>query len=368
MKRSVRIIFVIVVILMALGAILVFTASGTYSTSKFNNMYYLFNSHAWKVLAAGVILFLVALVPYDLYGRFSKQILLIAALLLIVTLFMPRYKGASRWIEFSFIGFQPSEIVKVAIIIHLAKLIEKKGELIADFKKGFMYCLVWIFLTAFLLFLQPKVSDALLIIITSFSMLYVGGARLKHIIMTALTSGSIVLALMFFIRHTRERILSFYNSFMNGGDANIQVLQAKIALGSGGLWGVGLGHSRQSDLFLPESYGDFIFSILGEELGFAGTIFVLILYLTLFVASIVVAKKTQETFGKLLAFGLAMNIMISVIINTAVVTGLIPTTGITLPFVSFGGTSIMIFAVSVGMIINVANQSLKTSELKLAQV
>ncbi|MFA3782811.1 FtsW/RodA/SpoVE family cell cycle protein [Melioribacteraceae bacterium 4301-Me] len=368
MKKLVRLLITIVLILMLLGAIVVFTASGTYSASKFNNMYYLFGSHIWKVLVAIALLFLIPLLPYDYYRKYSKYILMIAACLLIVTLFMPRYKGASRWIELSFIGFQPSEIVKIAVIIHIAKLIEKKGDLISDFKKGFMYCLFWVLFVCTLLFFQPKVSDALIIAITSFSILYVGGARLKHIIFTALSFGTPAVLLMFLIKHTRERILTFYESFINGGDANIQVMQAKIALGSGYWLGVGLGHSRQSDLFLPESYGDFIFSIIGEELGFIGAALVLILYLVLFIAALIIAKKAQDKFGQLLAFGLAVNIMMSVIVNTAVVIGLIPTTGITLPFISFGGTSIMIFAVSVGIIINVANQSLKTSELKLAQV
>jgi cell division protein FtsW len=155
---------------------------------------------------------------------------------------------------------------------------------------------------------------------------------------------------------------------MSGGDINIQVKQAKIALGSGGLLGVGLGHSRQSDLFLPESYGDFIFSIFGEELGFAGAVILLFVFLLLFATCLVVAKKAQDPFGKLLVLGLGFNIIISAFINAAVVTGLIPTTGITLPFISFGGTSIILFAVSIGIIINVGRQTVKTTELKIAQV
>lgn len=132
--------------------------------------------------------------------------------------------------------------------------------------------------------------------------------------------------------------------------------------------GIGLGHSRQSDLFLPESYGDFIFSILGEELGLAGTITVLFAYLFLFVICLIIAKKSQDKFGQLLVFGLGFNILLSAFINAGVVTGLLPTTGITLPFISFGGTSIILFAVSAGIIVNVALESFKTEELKIAQV
>lgn len=155
---------------------------------------------------------------------------------------------------------------------------------------------------------------------------------------------------------------------VTGSDINIQVKQAKIALGSGGLTGLGLGQSRQSDLFLPESFGDFIFSILGEELGFIGAASVLICYLLLFVFCLIIAKKSQDRFGQLLVFGLSFNIIISAMINAGVVTGLLPTTGITLPFISFGGTSIIILGISVGIIINVARVTLKTEDLRIAQV
>jgi cell division protein FtsW len=169
-------------------------------------------------------------------------------------------------------------------------------------------------------------------------------------------------------KHSRERVITYVESLLNGGDINLQVKQAKIALGSGGIVGIGLGHSRQSDLFLPESYGDFIFSILGEELGFAGTVTVLFLFLVLFVTCLIIAKKAQDKFGQLLVLGLGFNIIVSAFINACVVTGLIPTTGITLPFISFGGTSIILFAVSIGIIVNVGRQTVKTIELKIAQV
>jgi cell division protein FtsW len=155
---------------------------------------------------------------------------------------------------------------------------------------------------------------------------------------------------------------------MTGSDINIQVTQAKIALGSGGLKGLGFGHSRQSDLFLPESYGDFIFSIIGEETGFIGTALILFTYLALFVICLIIAKKAQDKFGQLLVFGLGFNILVSAFINAAVVTGLFPTTGITLPFISFGGTSVVFMGVSIGIIINVAYQTMQTEKLKLAQV
>jgi cell division protein FtsW len=167
--------------------------------------------------------------------------------------------------------------------------------------------------------------------------------------------------------HSRERILTFIKSLVDGSDINMQVKQAKIALGSGGWFGVGMGHSRQSDLFLPESYGDFIFSILGEEAGVFGAIVVLFIYLIVFALCLLIAKRVTNKFGQLLVIGLGFNIIISAFINAGVVTGMLPTTGITLPFISFGGTSIILFGISIGIILNVANQTIKTEDLRVAQ-
>lgn len=369
MKGLVKILIVLVVAFMLLGAIMVFTASGTYSVTKFNNIYYLFKSHLWKVLAAGFLFIVFANIPYDIYRKYSKPLLLGIIVVLIGTfLFAPKVKGASRWIDLGFIQFQPSEAAKLILIMHLAMMIEKFDEKITDFKEGFVFTLIWIVIISFLVLIQPNVSTSLIIAATGFALLYVGGARIKHISFTFLTAAGFASVAIAILKHARERVLSYFQSLITGNDINTQVTQAKIALGSGGWLGIGLGHSRQSDLFLPESYGDFIFSILGEELGLAGTITVLFAYLFLFVICLIIAKKSQDKFGQLLVFGLGFNILLSAFINAGVVTGLLPTTGITLPFISFGGTSIILFAVSAGIIVNVALESFKTEELKIAQV
>ena len=369
MRKLVKILFALVVILMFFGIILVFSASGTYSAMKFDSIYVLFKSHLWKVLIAFVTLVIFASIPYENYKKHSKYILLAVIFILILTLFIaPKVKGAARWIDLGFIQFQPSELAKIILVMHLAAMIERKDALIQDFQKGFLMTLVWVGIVAGLVLLQPNVSTSALIVLISFAVLFVGGAKLSHVLGTlggAAAFGGIV---MMAFSHSRERVLGFINSFVNGGDLNIQVKQAKIALGSGGIVGVGLGHSRQSDLFLPESYGDFIFSILGEELGLIGTISILFIYLLIFTIGLVIAKRAEDKFGQLLGFGLSFNIVFAAFINAGVVSGILPTTGITLPFISFGGTSIIIFAMSVGIIINIASQTAKKQELRAAQV
>ncbi|MDZ7765224.1 MAG: putative peptidoglycan glycosyltransferase FtsW [Melioribacteraceae bacterium] len=369
MKVLTRTIIVCVSILMLLGGVLVFSASGTYSQMKFNNFYYLFNSHLWKMFAAIGMMIIFALIPYEFYKRYSKQAILGVVALLIITLFIaPTVKGATRWLDLGFVQFQPSDLAKIILIMHLATLIEKKYDIIHDFKNGLIYLLVWVFLISLLVLLQPNVSTSVIIVITSFTLLYIGGANFKHISFTLGGAGAFGLAMMMLFAHSRERILSFVEGMSTGSTMNVQVYQAKVALGSGGLFGRGIGNSRQSNLFLPESYGDFIFSILGEEYGFIGTVATLLLYLTIFLAGLIIAKKATDKFGQLLAFGLSFNIIISAFINAGVVSGILPTTGITLPFISFGGTSIIVFGISIGIILNIAYQTIRKRDLKLAQI
>jgi cell division protein FtsW len=372
-------VIILVVAFMMLGAIIVFTASGTYSDQRFESIYHMFAQHLWKVIAAGFCIWLFSLIPNELYKQHSKKLIFAIIGVLILTLFFaPKVKGATRFIDLGVIQFQPSELAKLILIIHLANMVEKLGDKISDFKNGFMFALIWIVLISGLVLIQPNVSTSFIIAITGFTVLYVGGVKFKHIFFTFLTAGGVIGTVMMAFPHSRQRIFTFMNSVITGEEINKQVMQAKIALGSGGWFGVGLGESRQSDLFLPESYGDFIFSILGEELGFAGTVSVLFFYLALFIICLIIAKKIKgknefqitghQKFGQLLVFGLAFNILLSGFINAGVVTGLLPTTGITLPFISFGGTSILLFGVSIGIIVNVAKQTLKTENSKMAQL
>jgi cell division protein FtsW len=238
-------------------------------------------------------------------------------------------------------------------------MIEDKGDTLKIYKEGFLYLLFWVLIISGLILIQPNVSNGILLVFISFVLLYIGGAKLTHITGTAflcLLAGASA-AMLF--THSRERILTFISAINNGGSANIQVKQALLGLGSGGIFGVGLGHSMQSNLFLPESYGDFIFAIVGEELGFIGSFIVLLSYLVLFIAGIIIAKKTKDTFGQLLAFGITFSIILYAFINAAVATGLVPTTGLPLPFISYGGTSLIFLCISVGILVNIAYSNAK---------
>ncbi len=354
-KKLAATVFFDALILMFLGLAIVMSASSTYSAFKFDNIFYLFNSHLFKVISGIAFMIIFSFIPYDLYKEHSKKAIIVITLILFLTLFLsPSYKGAGRWINLGFTTFQPADAAKLILIIHLSALIESKRDYLSNFKFGFAYLFFWVILIAALVFVQPNVSNGVLLVVISLALMFVGGAKIKHIIsasfFTLLAGGSI--AMIF--THSRVRILSFINSIQTGGDINMQVKQALLGLGSGGIFGVGIGHSQQSNLFLPEAYGDFIFAILGEETGFIGSIIVLILFLTIFIAGILIAKKAKDEFGQLLAFGITFSIIMYAFVNIAVATGLFPTTGLPLPFISYGGTSLLFLCISVGILINIA--------------
>lgn len=355
MKKLAITIFFDAFALMLLGLIIVMSASSTYSVIRFDSVFHLFNSHLVKVAIAFMFMIGFSIIPYKLYKDYSKPAIIAITITLLITLLIaPSIKGAGRWLDLGLFSIQPADIARLLLLIHLAFMLEDKQEILENYRHGFMPMFIWVALISFLIILQPNLSTGLLLIIISLTVLYVGGARVKHIftsLLAVVTAGGI--AAMIY-PHSRERILTFINSIQSGGDINLQVKQALYSLGSGGIFGVGVGNSMQSNLFLPEAYSDFIFAILGEELGLIGSLLVLISYLVLFIAGILVAKKAIDKFGQLLAFGITFSIITYAFINIGVTTGLLPTTGLPLPFISYGGTSMLFLCIGIGILINIA--------------
>lgn len=363
MKKLAIIIFFDAFALVLLGLVIVMSASSTYSVIRFDSVFHLFNSHLVKVLFAFLFMIIFSFIPYELYKNLCKPAIIIITIVLIITLIIaPEIKGAGRWLNLGIISIQPADIARLILLIHLAFMLEDKHEILENYRHGFLPMFIWVMVISFLIFIQPNISTGLLLILISLTILYVGGARLKHIFYSLLllfTAGGI--AAMIYT-HSRIRILTFINSIWNGSDINLQVKQAEYSLGSGGIFGVGVGNSMQSNLFLPEAYGDFIFAILGEELGFVGTVLVLISYLLLAIAGILIAKKAKDRFGQLLAFGITVSMIAYAFVNIAVTTGLLPTTGLPLPFISYGGTSLLFLCIGIGILVNIALSNQKKSD------
>ncbi|GBD86329.1 lipid II flippase FtsW [bacterium BMS3Abin03] len=365
MKKLALTIFFDAFVLMLLGLVIVMSASSTYSVFRFDSVFHLFSSHLFKVIVGISFMALFSFIPYDIYKSFSKPAVIILTLVLILTLFIaPSIKGAGRWLNLGFVSVQPADIARLVLLVHLAFLLDKKHDILENFRHGFLPIIIWVAVISSLIILQPNFSTGILVVLISLTIMFVGGAKPKHIFVSLIsffTAG--VFAAMIY-PHSRARILAFINSIQNGSDINLQVKQAIYSLGSGGLFGVGVGNSMQSNLFLPEAYGDFIFAILGEELGFIGAVLVLFSYLILFIAGILIAKKAKDRFGQLLAFGITISIITYAFINVAVTTGIVPTTGLPLPFISYGGTSLVFLCIGVGILINIAF----SSNLKLKSV
>jgi cell division protein FtsW len=355
MKKFATIIFLSSIALMLLGMVLVMSASSAFSEAKFDNVFYLFNSHLIKVGGGILLMIIFAAFPYEYYRKISKPaIFVLAAILMWVLIAGASLKGAGRWMNLGLFSFQPAEAAKLILIMHLAVLVERKGVQIKEYKTGFLYLFIWVIVISGLIIVQPNLSNGILLVVISLVLLYVGGARLKHIVVSSFLSFITAGAAVMIFPHSRGRIMTFAKSLSDGGGINFQVNQAVLSLGSGGIFGVGLGNSRQSKFFLPEAYGDFIFAILGEELGFIGAIFVSAVFITIFFCGVMIAKRTKDVFGQLMAFGISLTIFTYFFVNLGVTTGLLPTTGLPLPFISYGGTSLLFLCISIGILLNIA--------------
>jgi cell division protein FtsW len=348
-----------VLTLMVLSLGIVYSASSTWAFQKWGDSGKLLGRHSMKVLAGFLVIFVMMNIDYKKYKKLTKPALLVAVFLLLVTLGLGVVaKGAARWVRVGGFGLQPSEFAKYALIFHLCSMISVKKALVRDFKTGFVPMLIWIGLVTVLVLLEPNFSNGAMIFLISLIMLYVGGARLPHM---GLTFGSLVPLLvgyMLMAPYRMQRIMNFINGISDpNGKGGYQLWQGIIGFGNGGLFGLGPGSSRQRDLFLPESYGDFVFSIVGEEYGLIGTLFFMSLFLVVLLRGMKIAKYAKDDFGRYLAIGITCSITLYALINAGVTLGILPTTGLPMPFVSYGGSSMLFSSMAVGVLLNISSQT-----------
>jgi len=346
-----------VLILMVLSLGVVYSASATWAYEKFGDSDKLLNSHALKILLGIVALFVGMMIDYSKYKKLTKFALIGAIILLGLTLALGgELKGAARWLRFGGFGLQPSEFAKFALLFHLCALIAAKGETVKDFKRGFVPMMIWIGLVSSLVMLQPNFSAGAMIILLSGVMLFVSRARMFHLFGTVLAFLPLVGLYMVSAPYRLERIRSFLAGH-SSGTFSYQLWQGIIGFGNGGIFGVGPGESRQRDFFLPESYGDFVFSIVGEEYGIVGTMFFLALFLVIMLRGFKIAKFAKDDFSRLLAIGITSTITMYALVNAGVTIGILPTTGLPMPFVSYGGSSLLFSSFAVGVLLNVSAQT-----------
>jgi len=333
----------------------VYSASSSFALDKFQDSNYLIKQHAIKIIISIIVIFIIARFDYEYLESFSKPLIWLTIILLTVTLFTGgAIKGASRWINLGPLSFQPSEFARYAIVIYVATLLARKRDYINLLYRGYLPVIFYVLLISGLILIQPNFSVALIIFTTCMVMISLSQAKVKHIGFTLI--GLVPLAAIFVMSkdYIMQRISS-YSEYKSSGNTSYQLQQALIGFGNGGLFGIGPGNSNQRDFFLPEAHGDFIFSIIGEEYGFIGTFIILSLYFIIMLRGFKIAKQCKDEFGKYLAFGITTLITLNALVNMSVASGVIPTTGVTLPFVSYGGTSIIFSAIAVGILLNISS-------------
>jgi len=346
-----------VLVLIFFSLALVYSASSDYALQKWNDSSYLFKQHLVRVVIALVVLFVIAKFDYRYLQDVSKLGIFIAVLLLIYVLVTSSsVKNVNRWINLGFLSFQPSDFAKFALIIHLSNLLVRKEDYLDKLYKGYLPLIGYVLLICGLVAAQPNFSTSLIIFLVCLSLMLLSSVKIKHIVVTVISI--IPLAVLFVL--SKSYIISRFESFAeysSTGTAKHQLTQAIIGLGNGGFFGVGPGNSVQKEFFLPESYGDFIFSIVGEEYGFIGTLFIISMFVLILFRGLGVSKRIEDPFGKYLSFGITIILVAYAVVNMSVATGIFPTTGVPIPFVSFGGTAIFLNSAAIGILLNISSQA-----------
>ncbi len=353
-------------LLLGLGLVMVFSASGVLASDKYHDpAFFLKKQLIYAVVGVGLMLF-IRRIPYQLYNRLVYLILLISLILLILVLIPGigvRIRSASRWIKFGPLVIQPSEFAKLAIIIFLAYSMARKQEKIRYFSIGFLPHIVVAGIFILLIEKEPDFGTAMALAGITFLMLFVGGTRLTHILLVILSASPLVVYVILKNKMRLERVVTFVDPWKYAQESGYQLVHSLYAIGSGGFWGLGIGKSREKLFYLPDSHTDFIFSILAEELGFLGVITVISLFVILIIRGLIISMRAQDNFGSYLAMGLTALIGLQAVINMAVVSGLMPTKGLSLPFLSYGGSSLLVNMIAIGILLNISSQSQQPKEL-----
>ena len=349
-------IFLSVLALMMFSVGVVYSASVSISGIRHDGDFnYLVRNHSIRVILGVAALFVGMFVNYHFYRRISKYLLIIALLLLAYTLIGGTVvKGAQRWVSLGPVRFQPSEFAKFALVIHLSVLLAAKQRYIHMFRDSFLPLLIWILAVVGLVFLQPNFSTGAILLGISFMVLFVGRVKIMHLAGVALAGIPVIFIYAVSATYRWNRIMAHFTEEGGGAAGNYQVNQAVIGLGSGGIFGVGMGMSKQRELFLPESYTDFIFAIVGEEYGFIGAVIILALFTIIMVRGMKIAKRATDDLGRFLAVGITCTVTVYAIVNAMVTTGLVPTTGLPMPLLSYGGTTIVFTAYALGVLLNIS--------------
>ena len=348
-----------IMLLLSVGVIMVYSASSYVDMVKQNNSAYTFTRQLIFAVLGCIAMYFMS--RYDYHKLKNKRLVFILMVITVILLFavflFPGVNGAKRWIMVGPFSFQPSELAKYVVVIYLAMALTNNIKNIESFWKGIVPALMVGGMFAAIILSQKNLSIASVTLIVTFIMLFVAGGRKKHlfgIVAPAMFAAAATFTLI--EPYRKARLLNFINPWKDATGNGYQLIQSFYALGAGGLTGLGLGQSRQKTLYMPEPHNDFIFAIIGEELGLVGCIGIIALFIFFIITGIRIAMRARDNYGTLLAIGITSIIAIQAIINIAVVTGSMPVTGVPLPFISYGGSSLVVNLMAMGILMNISRQ------------
>lgn len=343
-------------LLLISGVVMVYSASSIIADKRFGDSFFFLKRHLVYAVLSILVMTVTAKIDYQHIRKVTYPVLLFSFVLLVIVLIPSvgvEVGGATRWLRIGLVSVQPSEFAKLAVIFYLAASFTRKKDEIKDFKKGFLpyMAILAVFLAPILL--QPDFGTAVTIAGIMFIMLFVAGTRFSYIFGLILSMLPFVYMLIAGVEYRKKRILSFIDPWNDPQDTGFQIIQSFIAFGAGGVFGRGLGEGRQKLFYLPEPHTDFILPVIGEELGFIGVAAIVLLFVCIVIMGIRAAFKSRDPFGCHLALGIISMIAIQALINMGVVLGLLPTKGLTLPFLSYGGTSLIVNMTGVGILLSI---------------
>ena len=352
-----RTVLVVTYMLTLIGLIIMFSASGVMAETRYGDATFFLKRQSLWLLLGLLVLHWVAQRDYTMWQTLAPYGLVLTFALLVLVLIPvlgTQVNGARRWLRVAGFSVQPGEIAKLTIVLYLASFLVRKEQDLLTFSRGVLAPMAVVGTFAGLLLLEPDMGTAVVLTLLLFGLLFLGGARLPHLLGMGMVLLAVAYALIMQSDYRRRRMLNFIDPWQDPTDAGFQLTQSFVALGNGGIFGVGLGEGRQKLFFLPEAHADFVLALVGEELGFLGTGLLIGLFAILIVKGFRIAGRAPDAFGRHLAGGVTLLVGIQVLINMSVVSGLLPTKGLTLPFVSYGGSSLIVSLMAIGILLSIS--------------
>lgn len=355
MKKMNKTLFFSCILISLFGLVMVYSSSNIWAEYKYGDAFKYLKSQGLFLLIGIISMYYTSFIDYRNYYKYSSRIFAVCFTLIVLVLFVGSERNGSKsWFGIGSFGIQPSEFMKLSMVIFTSKYLEKNRKNINNIKKGVIPILILTMIIFGLIMLQPDFGTGVILVMGVVGLLFVGGVDLKFFLKIGLLGLCGIVGLIVAAPYRLKRILSFLNPWSDPLGSGFQIIQSLYAIGPSGLLGFGLGNSRQKHFYLPEPQTDFIFSIISEEFGFLGVIIVALFFGIIIYSGVKIALNSDDLFGKYLAFGIIFMLAFQSILNLCVVIGLIPVTGVTLPFLSYGGSSLLITLIEMGIILNIS--------------